>query len=521
MRGNVRDVTRNGAVVGLVLAVGVFLFFQVRISKMVDGELERGIFAGTLDFYAAPDTLVPGYKKADAMAALERAGYTEAPGGAAGWIEWRRPEKLIIHASAGRDAEVRFSKDQVAGITGPGGSRADAYVLEPALLTNVSSENRERRRLVRFSDIPKVLVDAVTCVEDKRFFAHMGFDLPRIAKAAWVDLRFGRKQQGASTLTMQLARSLWLDPDKTWRRKATEVLMTMELEEKLTKEQIFEHYANQVYLGGHATFSLHGFGAASEVFFGKELRQISLPEAALLAGMIQRPNVYNPGRFPQRARARRNLVLALMAANGRIPAVQLKEAAAEPVEVKPGETESVEAGYFFDAAAAEARVHLKRARQGRYKVYTTLDGRLQNAAVEAVRAGMKEVDAIVRKKRGPQSELPQVALVALDPRTGDVKALVGGRDYEASQLNRAAARRPPGSAFKPFVYAAALSGAVEGSSRILTPASLVVDEPTSFEFGETPYAPGNFEGRFYGQVTLRRALARSMNVATIKVAEMT
>jgi penicillin-binding protein 1B len=164
--------------------------------------------------------------------------------------------------------------------------------------------------MVKFADIPRVMVDAVTSAEDKHFFQHSGFDPSRIIKAAYVDLKQGRKEQGASTLSQQLARMLWLDQDKRWKRKLAEMMITLELEQRLSKEQIFEDYANDIYLGSRGSFRIHGFGEASEAFLGKDLSQITLPEAAELAGMIQNPAHFDPYRHPDRVKERRNLVLA-------------------------------------------------------------------------------------------------------------------------------------------------------------------------------------------------------------------
>ena len=189
------------------------------------------------------------------------------------------------------------------------------YTLEPELISNLFDKTREKRRLVRYEDIPPVLVHAVVSAEDKRFFQHSGFDPIRIIKAAWVDVRQQRYAQGASTLSQQLSRILWLDNDKTWKRKIPEVLITMHLEQKLSKEQIFEYYANQVPLGNRGSFGIRGFGEAAQVYFGTDVTRLTVPEAATLAGLIQQPSFTNPFRWPERAKQRRNVVLKLMHEN--------------------------------------------------------------------------------------------------------------------------------------------------------------------------------------------------------------
>jgi penicillin-binding protein 1B len=357
----------------------------------------------------------------------------------------------------------------------------------------------------------------VVAVEDKRFFQHSGFDPVRILKAAYIDIREGRKEQGASTLSMQLARNLWLDSNKRFRRKIAEFLIALHLESRLTKQQIFEYYGNQVYLGRRGTFNIHGFGEAAQAYFGKEVRDLSIAESAMLAGMIQRPSYYNPFRYPERARERRNLVLQLMRDNGYLDAQQQQAAADQPVKLSPSYNESLDSQYFVDLVNDELDNVVPNMQTASVSLYTSLDLALQAAAEEAVRIGMERVDKLVRKRGGP---LPEVALVALDPKTGEIKALVGGRDYAKSQLNRALAKRQPGSVFKPFVYAAALNTAVEGGRNLVTAATTVMDEPTKFVFNREVYEPSNYGERFLGQVTLRRALAHSLNIATIKVAEM-
>lgn len=399
---------------------------------------------------------------------------------------------------------------------------SDMYAASPMeVVTNISERNREKRKIVRFTEIPKVLVNAVISVEDKRFFRHEGFDPLRMMKAAYVDFRDGRKDQGASTLSMQLARSLLLKPQKNWRRKVTEIAMAVRLEQKLTKEKIFEYYCNEVYLGRRGAFNLRGFGAAASAYFDKDVSALTLPEAATLAGLVQRPSYYNPSRNRDRLIERRNVVLSLMRQNGYIDAGEYRRAAAAPLVIAAAGSQVSSAPYFIDLAVDE--LQKDTGEREAQEVYTTLDVNLQNAANEAVRIGMQGVDALLRKKAGKKAGdlvKPQVALVALDPHTGEVKALVGGRDYTESQLNRALADRQPGSVFKPFVYAAALNTGLSGGSNLITAATILNDEPTTFWSGSTPYTPGNFGHGFSGDVTLRQALARSLNVPTVKLAEM-
>jgi penicillin-binding protein 1B len=320
---------------------------------------------------------------------------------------------------------------------------------------------------------------------------------------------------------MQLVRGLWLQPEKRWKRKVAEAMMTVHLERQWSKEQIFTAYANLVFLGREAAYSIHGFAEASQLFFDKEPRNLSLPEAALLAGMVQRPSYFNPNRNPAHAKERRDVVLGLMRDNRYISEGEYRAAIETPLKVvKPAErSDPLGASWFLDLVGDELQ-SIDQPEDGAKSVYTTIDLNLQRAAGEAIETGLNEVDKLLAKryaKGGPRAE---AALIALDPHTGEIKALVGGRDYARSQLNRIFANRPPGSVFKPFVYAAAMNTGVERGSRILTPASTVDDTPATFVFDRQTYRPGNFHNEVFGTMTLRQALAKSDNVAAVRVAQL-
>ncbi len=293
----------------------------------------------------------------------------------------------------------------------------------------------------------------------------------RIVAAALADFRSDKRLQGGSTLTMQLARNLFLTPRRTIRRKMAEVFFAMILEHRLTKDQILVLYANQVYLGQRDSFSIYGFGEAASVYFNKDLSALTLPEAAFLTGLIRGPNLYLPYEHPKRAADRRNFVLGLMQKAGFISASEAEQASRTPLGLAEQSAEARQQAYFVDMVKAQLLAQFSEhdlLSQG-YRIYTTLDLDLQRAASEGARAGLIEVDRQVKKQRERRktspldSNRPQLALVALDPHTGDVKALIGGRGYGASQLNHVLARRQPGSSFKPFVYATALNSGVDGS----------------------------------------------------------
>jgi len=524
-----RNHYRNLALCGIGLLSAVILtfgFFYLKYARLIDQRLATGPFAGNVNVYAAPRTIALGDPGSpdELVADLRHNGYSTSRGNSVGWYNLR-PQAVEIFPGpdslpGSESGVVEFSGGKVSRIISLADNSArKQFQLEPQFLANISGR-REQRRLVHYKDIPPVLVQAVVSIEDKHFFHHTGFDVLRIMKAAYVDMKDGRKEQGASTLSMQLARGLWLDPDKRWKRKAEELLITMHLEHKLTKEKIFEYYANQVYLGRHSTFSINGFGEGARAFFDKDLSQITLPEAALLAGLVQRPSYLNPYRYPDRARDRRDVVLSLMKENGYIDDADYRAAVKAPVKITSEQSGTVASQYFVDLVGEELQSDLGDQQKDVRSIFTSLDPELQRVAEEAVRMGMQNVDKQLYGKKGHPAVpgQPQVALIALDPHTGEIKALVGGRNYDASQLNHVLAMRQPGSVFKTFVYAAALDTAVTGG-KIFTPASIVNDEPTDFMFNHAAYRPGNFKQEYMGEVTLRTALAHSLNAATVSLAQ--
>jgi penicillin-binding protein 1B len=416
------------------------------------------------------------------------------------------------------------------------------------LLTTLSGDGRAKRRLVEFQDIPKVLRNAVTAGEDQKFFAHYGLDLKRIGAAFIWNLQENHRLQGASTITQQVARSFFLTREPTLRRKLREAFIAVLLELRLTKEQIFTLYANEVYLGEHGLYAMHGFGQAAHSLFGKDLSDLTLAETATLAGIIPAPNKFSPTKHPYRALARRQLILKAMRQLRSISEEDYRLARDAKLEVAQTATDT-EAPYFADFTRDELSGHYSEdeLRYGGYSVYTTLDLDLQRAAVDAVAKGLalaeKEIGADKKKKadHNEPTTQPEAALIALDPHTGEIKAMVGGSHYDKSQYNRITrAFRQPGSVFKPFVYAAALetgfdvtfttnfvaeseTDAVDFSPSIaddvLTPVTRIMDAPRAFTFGRVSYEPNNYKGGYGGLVTLRTALQKSLNSAAVQVAE--
>ena len=521
--------------------VGVFSYYYVTYGRIIDKRFSGAVFSNSAKIYAIPKTVRVG-EKIDAhqiAAELRRAGYSEGQSHLGTY-------RLVDHGidiSPGPEsyhspepATVAIRGGKVESITSKPGGDLSAYELEPQLITALfDAEQRSKRQVVTYDDIPKTMVDAVLAIEDRRFFQHGGVNYVRLAEAAWIDLTHQRHEQGGSTITMQLSRAFFLTPEKTLKRKLVEILIAIELEQKFTKQQIFAFYANRVDLGQRGSFTISGLAEAARAYFNKDLKELSLPETALLAGLIQAPSYLSPYRHPERALERRNVVLDAMVETHAIPREQADKAKASPLKLAPPNSEASDAPYFVDLVRDSLirELNEKEANEQSYRIYTTLDPELQKAAAQAVDTGMELVDKQVTKMRtrkvkvgkgkyetkvlpGPQA---QVSLIAMDPHTGQVLALVGGRNYGVSQLNHALAKRPTGSIFKPFVYAAALNTALDGTNGVLTPASTVTDEASTFSYGDQIYEPRNYKEEYHGEVTLRYALALSLNNATVKLAE--
>lgn len=522
------------SLLGLTAAVGTFTYYYVKYGRMIEEKLAAGPFASTSLLYAAPRPVMVGEDGSipEISTYLRHCGYTESIQSRVGWYHIR-PDAIEINpgpdAFDSEGATIKVEGNKVTRIISlRDHAERTRYLLEPELMTNLFDRSRVKRRVVSYDEIPAAMRNALLSAEDKHFFQHMGFDPLGILRAAYVDVKQRRNGQGASTITQQLAKTLWLSPERTWRRKIPETMITMYLEQKLTKYKIFEYYANSVYLGNVGSFSINGFGEGAQAYFGHDLRRITLPEAATLAGLINSPQRRNPFFYPDRAKERRNVVLKLMRENGQITQREYEDAAASPMKVTHDNAESTDAPFFVDLVnqTLQNRFADRDFQTNSYRVYTTLDMNLQRDAVAAVREGIKETDTQWRrrnKKYGTDEANPlaQVALICLDAETGELKALVGGRNYGISQLDHALAKRQPGSSFKPFVYAAAFTQALNGGSDALTPASTVVDEPTTFYFkDQPPYEPHDFGDKYLGTVTLRTALAKSLNIPAVKVAEM-
>jgi penicillin-binding protein 1B len=519
-RRRTRFLTRAVRISALLLLIvvtvtSIFLIRSYRAyAKLVDERLAHGYLTTRAGIYAAPRTLRVGQKVTrDGLAVtLRRTGYVESDSVSEVWNGSfsLRDSAIEIRPSGVNNfpavVRVEFNSDgRIANLTGDN-ERFESIALAPESLTNDNETKGAARRQLTFTDIPPVLVHAIVSIEDRRFFEHPGLDIFGVARALIRNAGDERIGQGGSSITQQLVKNTYLTPERTFRRKYAEAMLSFSLERRLSKEDIFALYCNEIYLGQRNVVAVRGVDQAARIYFGKELKDVTLNEAATIAGMIQGPSRYSPIQHNEDARARRNMVLGTMVRDGYITLEQAASAAKEPLllaDYDPARESS--APYFID--------YVNRQKLSEGPIVTTLDLDLQKLAEQAVQKQLGRLTEIDKSANAK----PQVALVALDPRTGEILAMIGGRDYEESQLNRATdAKRQPGSVFKPFVYAAALESG-------MSPLQKFTDAPQEFDYaGGAKYRPANFGGRFsMRDVPMRDGLINSLNVVTVEVATKT
>jgi penicillin-binding protein 1B len=526
-------------IVVTLLAGGVFTYYWVVFSARIDNLLRGEVFTRSAGIYAAPKQIRAGQNIStdELIGYLKRAGYVERnqqadsnrgryridglsleiEPGPDSFVDGARPfQQLRVDFARGGKA-IQFLTDR------QNGAHLDKAQLEPELISSVTGRERAKRRVIGFNDVPVDLRNAVVVTEDRSFFEHYGVNLRGIIRALMrrydSDPNSPLSHQGGSSITQQLVKNLLLSPERTYRRKVAEAYMSVILETRLSKEEIFALYCNQVYLGQQAGFSINGFGEAASAYFNKDVTNLTLPESAFLAGLIRSPNRYNPAHDLETARARRNQVLDSMAETATITEEQARLAETAELKLAPakGRVDISDAPYFADYAQNQLSDLITGEGADHLRIYTSVDMDLQRAAYAAVTKQLTALDKI-EAKRAPEGTV-QAALVAMNAHTGEIVAMVGGRDYSKSQLNRAEALRQPGSVFKPFVYATALNTAYDPIPRVITPATVYTDEPKTFSYDNQEYSPGNMGDKYSMQpVTLRDAMVHSLNVVTVDVA---
>jgi len=520
---------------------GVLIYYWMAFSGRIDNLLKGDVFTRSAGIYAAPKQLRAGENLSpeDLVAYLKRAGYVEKAQQAYTARGRYTVADLTVDVEPSRDStvdgqrqfqhlQVQFARSGkvINAITNPeGNARLASALLEPELISSVTGHDRAKRRVVDFNDLPRHLVQAIVVTEDRSFFEHYGVNLRGIIRAFVrrydADPNSPIWRQGGSSITQQLVKNLLLTPERTWRRKIAEAYMSVILETRLSKEQIFALYCNQVYLGQQSGFSINGFGEAASAYFNKDVTNLTPQESAFLAGLIRSPNRYNPYHDLNTATSRRNQVMDSMVEAGVITPAEADAGKATPLIVAPlkGRIDVSDAPYFADYVQNQLGDMIAGPGSAEHlRIYTTVDMDLQRAAYAAVTRQLTKLDQVEKKRFEPGTL--QAALVAMNARTGEIVAMVGGRDYSRSQLNRASdALRQPGSVFKPFVYATALNTAYDPVPRVLTAATTYMDEPKTFNYDNQEYSPGNFGEKYSNQpVTLRDAMVHSLNVVTVEVA---
>ena len=479
--------------------------------------------------YGAPFLLQPGLHVAESglLDRLHRLGYqavsmVQAPGeyavsGDAINVYLRAQDDARTPA---RHVTLIVSEGVVADIISVRQRESLPFVsLEPPLLSGMRGSSRQVREWVPYAHIPPDLIKTVLAVEDRRFFSHIGVDPVAIGRALWANITRGGVVQGGSTITQQLAKNLFYSPQRTMGRKLREVMAALVMECKYRKEEILESYLNEIYLGQAGSVAIYGVGEAAHRYFGKPLEALSIEEIALVAGLIKGPNTYSPAKNPEYATQRRNVVLRRLHEEGMLSDEHWVQAVNRPVQVALPQDALTDAPYFVDYLLRQVEEGTGPGIPEGARVYSTLDVYIQELATEALLKGLAKLERAYPALKEAESPL-QGAVLVLEARTGQVLAMVGGRDYRTSQFNRAVqARRQAGSLFKPFVYLTAFEAARDEGAAGLTPVTLLADEPVTFEAGGGSWSPQNYDRQFHGQVTVRAALEQSLNIPAVRTAQ--
>jgi penicillin-binding protein 1B len=556
------------AFVALVtLGVVILIVWIVNLDREVAKRFAEKRFAPPLEFYSAAEAIAPGDKfpAADLEQLFVRKAYTKrsfsqsmSPGDYSAWTgdECRshlglvpQPADPSLDQSLEENKGPSYGAESIArclvfinrGSTDGRGEivalAQDGIIIgiydrdtrqtlphatiEPELFAQYYGDTPVLRNVVTISsgEVPPLCLNALIAVEDAHFYEHSAISFTGLARALITNLRSGHTQQGGSTLTQQLVKNYFLTPERTLRRKLKEIVLAFLVEEHISKDDILETYINLIYMGQNGPFEVRGFSAGSQHYFGKPLRDLNLPECALLAGVLNGPGVYDPVKHPDRAQKRRAKVLERMTELGYIDANKQRDANAFPLPSRPQRSLTEPAPYFVQAVRRELDAQKISLEDGA-RIYTTLNVRAQEAAQQAVRQGLDRLETtnktVVKIKETTKKSLEAV-LVSADPESGHIQALVGGRGFTATQYNRATdSHRQVGSVMKPFVYLTAYESLTpQGES--YTPLTPLSDEPTTHEFEGQTWTPKNYGGKYNGTVPMYYALKESLNAATVNL----
>jgi len=492
-------------------------------------EIPSKIFSDSFTLYVGSEISAP-----QLLERLDRLDYRriDTDPTHAGEYRYRQAERrldVFLHnfeypaaAFHGFPARIDLEPGKVSAITRLDVAQAvDSLELEPQTLAGIYDRGGEDRRVMKIAEVPKILVQAVLAAEDRRFFEHHGIDVRGVARALFANLKSGRVVQGGSTLTQQLIKNFFLSGSRTMKRKLTEATMALLVEWHYSKLEILEAYLNEIYLGQRGSRGIFGMWEGAQFYFGKEPKDLSIGEAAMLAGLIRSPGRLAPAKNPQAAKRRRDEVLRALREGGDISEEEYRAALAEPLPERAPVIELTDAPYFVDYVRAELEDQYPTdalTSQG-FRVFTTLDPLLERDAEAAVARGLATLE-----KRHPalakKAEALQAALLAVQPHTGEIRAMVGGRSYAQSQFNRVTdAQRQPGSIFKPIVFLAAFEEEeLQGGGRF-TPTRRIADTPFTWSYQGRTWSPENYDKEYHAEVTLRQALELSLNSATARLAQ--
>lgn len=510
-----------------IVALSAFSFlsynyFYYQYEDVILTRIQSGFWQSRAGVYSAPRRVTVGQKisQKELIDLLQRASYVEGAKSDSFWngtYETQGDTVSVrtntLYKSSPSSADIEIRQNKIVKIQSDS-DNINFYDIKPEMLTGRSDTKRSENHVLKYEQIPENLKNAIVFTEDRRFFEHSGIDPKAVLRALWQNVSENRIVQGGSTLTQQLVKNTFLSNERTFSRKFSEAFLALALEDNMSKEDILTLYCNEVYLGQHGITGIHGFGAASQAYFDKDIKDLTDAEAATLAAMIKSPNAFSLGRNRDKLRERRDLILGIMRQENAITGEAAEIAKKSELEFsKPKADENAIAPYFVDSVIKELPTKIQASEDfadDDLRVYTTIDTNLQEIAEKAIDKHAVKLEKIYSKK----GLKPQATLVAMDPKTGHVLALVGGNDYAKTQFNRATqAKRQPGSVFKPFVYATAIE-------RGYMPTKVYADKPVTFNFvNSDPYKPSNYGGNYaMKELTMKTALAKSSNVIAVEIA---
>lgn len=514
----------------LILASIYFLILYIEITAKFEGR----IWDYPSKIYSDGFVLYPKQEITRTMIVekLERTGYSSVPSSPGHQGQYRLARNAVevylrdfdypLEHKKGKKIKLILSRGRLQRIVDiSAGESLSIVEMEPEVLYSFHGHIREERTVVSLEDVPDHLLDAIVCSEDFRFFKHHGVDMPGIMRALLVNLKSMRIVQGGSTITQQLIKNLYLTEERTLKRKFKEGLMAFILDAKYPKKKILEVYLNEIYLGQRESVSICGVGEASRFYFGKDADSLNLSESAMLAGMIPSPGSYNPFTNYEKCIQKRNQVLSLMHSKKMISEGDYQKAVLHKPHLRERRSSFLRAPYFVDflkEQLLDLYTEEMLQKEG-LKIFTTLDPFLQSSAEESIQSGLDDLEKRFLSS-GMADEPLEACLISLQPQTGHIMAMVGGRDYNRSQFNRITqAHRQPGSLFKPFTYFAAFSRSQQKQNSKFTAATLLEDEPLTLRWKDQEWKPQNYDYAYRGTVTARQALEESLNVPTVRLSQ--